>query len=186
MAKSIDTQNKQQLQAFDLIANTNTTFFLTGRAGTGKTTFLKKVKKEVFKNFLVLAPTGIAAINAGGQTLHSFFGFPFSALPYGERGSLRHEKISLLNKMGLFDFWKKDTEVREAPAPVPEDPIVDDVLLQALLNGETITREKVLTLPVVNGAVDFISNCIASMPVKLYKTKDGKVEEMVMSHMITE
>lgn len=80
--------------------------------------------------------------------------------------------------MGLFDFWKKDTEVREAPAPVPEDPIVDDVLLQALLNGETITREKVLTLPVVNGAVDFISNCIASMPVKLYKTKDGKVEEV--------
>ena len=79
--------------------------------------------------------------------------------------------------MGLFDFWKKNTEVREAPAPVPEDPIVDDVLLQALLNGETITREKVLTLPVVNGAVDFISNCIASMPVKLYKIKDGKVEE---------
>ena len=55
--------------------------------------------------------------------------------------------------------------------------IVDDVLLQALLNGETITREKAMTLPCVNGAVDFISNCIASMPVKLYKYKDGKVEE---------
>jgi HK97 family phage portal protein len=72
--------------------------------------------------------------------------------------------------MGWFDFFK-----RSAPA---EEPIVDDVLLKALLNGETITKEKVLTLPCVNGAVDFISNSIASMPVKLYKTKDGKVEEV--------
>ena len=79
--------------------------------------------------------------------------------------------------MGWFDFLKK----RDAdPDPVPtqeSDPIVDDVLLKALINGETITREKVLTLPDVNGAVDFISNCIASMPVKLYKVRDGKVEE---------
>lgn len=72
--------------------------------------------------------------------------------------------------MGWFDFFK-----RSAPA---EEPIVDDVLLKALLNGETITKEKVLTLPCVNGAVDFISNSIASMPVKLYKVKDGKVEEV--------
>ena len=78
--------------------------------------------------------------------------------------------------MGFFDFLKKrDTE----PEPLPEVvPHCDDVLLQALLNNETITREKVLTLPVVNGAVDFISNCIASMPVKLYKEKNGKVEEV--------
>lgn len=76
--------------------------------------------------------------------------------------------------MGLFDIFKK----RETPTTDPE-PIVDDVLLQALLNGETITREKVMTLPAVNGAVDFISNCVACMPVKLYKTKDGKVEEVI-------
>lgn len=72
--------------------------------------------------------------------------------------------------MGFFDFW-----TREEPT---QEPIVDDVLLQALLNGETITREKVMTLPCVNGAVDFISNTIASMPVKLYKYKDKKVEEV--------
>lgn len=79
--------------------------------------------------------------------------------------------------MGWFDFlWKRDSTPQDVvPDPTP---IVDDVLLQALLNGETITREKVLTLPSVNGAVDFISNCIASMPVKLYKYKDGKVEEV--------
>lgn len=76
--------------------------------------------------------------------------------------------------MGWFDFLQK----RDNTPPITQDePIVDDLLLQALLNGETITREKVMTLPAVNGAVDFISNCVACMPVKLYKEKDGKIEE---------
>ena len=79
--------------------------------------------------------------------------------------------------MGWFDRFKRQEPVEETREETHES-IVDDVLLRALLNGETITREKVLTLPIVNGAVDFISNCIASMPVKLYKTKDGKVEEV--------
>lgn len=79
--------------------------------------------------------------------------------------------------MGWFDRFKRQEPVEEKREETHE-AIVDDVLLRALLNGETITREKVLTLPIVNGAVDFISNCIASMPVKLYKTKDGKVEEI--------
>lgn len=77
--------------------------------------------------------------------------------------------------MGLFNFLtRRDVE------PTPEQPVeppVDDVLLSALLNSETITREKALTLPAVSGAVDFICNSVASMPVKLYKYKDGKVEE---------
>lgn len=72
--------------------------------------------------------------------------------------------------MGLFSR-KRDT------VP-PVTPPIDDVLLQALLNGETITREKAMTLPAVAGAVDFISNMIACMPVKLYKYKQGKVEEV--------
>ena len=72
--------------------------------------------------------------------------------------------------MGLLDFFKK----RETPTV---EPPVSDVLLSAILNGEVITREKALTLPAVSGAVDMISNCIASMPVKLFKYKDGKVEE---------
>ena len=80
--------------------------------------------------------------------------------------------------MGWFDFlWKRDVETPQQVTP-DQTSIVDDVLLQALLNGETITRDKVMTLPTVNGAVDFISNCIASMPVKLYKYKDGRVEEV--------
>ena len=78
--------------------------------------------------------------------------------------------------MGWFDFIKRDATPDNTS--LEPDPIVDDVLLQALLNGETITREKALTMPCVNGAVDFISNCVACMPVKLYKYKDGKVEEV--------
>lgn len=58
------------------------------------------------------------------------------------------------------------------------EPEVSDVLLKALIKGEEITREKALTIPAVSGAVDFISNCVASMPVRLFKYKDGKVEEV--------
>lgn len=80
--------------------------------------------------------------------------------------------------MGLFDFWKRDDAPQGTPqTPQEITPQVDDVLLQALLDGEVITREKVLTLPSVNGAVDFIANCVACMPVKLYKVIDGKVKE---------
>lgn len=73
--------------------------------------------------------------------------------------------------MGLFNRKKRDTNTNVTPP-------IDDVLLKALLNGETITREKAMTLPAVAGAVDFISNMIACMPVKLYKYKQGKVEEV--------
>ena len=82
--------------------------------------------------------------------------------------------------MGLFDFMKRRDEEPEPAPVVAQDHVsrADDVLLQALLNNEVITREKVLMLPEVNGAVDFISNTIASMPIKLYKQKQGKVEEI--------
>lgn len=74
--------------------------------------------------------------------------------------------------MGFFEKLKK----RDAPPTI--EPQVSDVLLRALLNGETITREKALTLPSVSGAVDFICNSVACMPVKLYKYKQGKVTEV--------
>ena len=79
--------------------------------------------------------------------------------------------------MALFNLFKRDNSNTNTD-PQPQEQIVDDVLLKALLNNETITREKAMTLPCVNGAVDFIANCIASMPVKLYKYKDGRVEEI--------
>jgi HK97 family phage portal protein len=70
-----------------------------------------------------------------------------------------------------------DSALRNDGASTDITPPVSDVLLKALLNQEVITREKALTLPAVSGAVDFICNSVASMPVKLYKVKDGKVEE---------
>ena len=62
--------------AFDFVENTNLSFFLTGRAGTGKSTFLSKITRKIDKNFVVLAPTGISALNIKGVTIHSFFQFP--------------------------------------------------------------------------------------------------------------
>ena len=72
-------QTNPQLQlAFDFVQFTNTNIFLTGKAGTGKTTFLKNLKAQSPKRMVVVAPTGVAAINAGGVTIHSFFQLPFS------------------------------------------------------------------------------------------------------------
>jgi hypothetical protein len=70
--------NNQDLQlAYDFVQYTNRHIFLTGKAGTGKTTFLHRLKKTSPKRMIVVAPTGVAAINAGGVTIHSFFQLPF-------------------------------------------------------------------------------------------------------------
>jgi len=75
----MDYQTNPQLQlAFDFVQYTNTNIFLTGKAGTGKTTFLKNLKALSPKRMVVVAPTGVAAINAEGVTIHSFFQLPFS------------------------------------------------------------------------------------------------------------
>ena len=70
--------NEQTRLAWDIIETTNTNLFLTGKAGTGKTTFLRRLKKESSKRVIVVAPTGIAAINAEGMTIHSFFQLSFA------------------------------------------------------------------------------------------------------------
>ena len=72
--------NEESIRAWNIIEKTSANLFLTGKAGTGKTTFLKQLKEKSPKRMVVLAPTGIAAINAGGMTIHSFFQLPFS--PY--------------------------------------------------------------------------------------------------------
>ena len=92
----IDTENKQQVMAFELITNTNSSFFLTGRAGTGKTTFLRKVQQMVDKQFITLAPTGVAAILAGGDTIHSFFGLPMDVCTPGTLGKMSEARILTL------------------------------------------------------------------------------------------
>lgn len=81
--------------------------------------------------------------------------------------------------MGFFDFFKRDFESQSDSNSQNEviTPPVNDVLLQALINHEVITREKALTLPAVSGAVELIGNMIASMPVKLYMRHNNSVEE---------
>jgi hypothetical protein len=96
MKAQFDSTNSEQKLAYEMIAKTSNSFFLTGRAGTGKTTFLKMVQEEVKKNFVVLAPTGVAAVNAGGKTIHSFFGLPLGVLCPWDTGVLNGDKISLV------------------------------------------------------------------------------------------
>ena len=94
-----DTHNKEFQDALNLIKYTRQSLFLTGKAGTGKSTFLRYICENVKKKHVVLAPTGIAAINAGGSTLHSFFKLPFHPL-------LPDDPNLSLQKGRIHDFFK--------------------------------------------------------------------------------
>lgn len=104
--------NEQFDLAFNLLQNTGTNLFLTGKAGTGKTTFLKRIKEVSPKRMIVVAPTGVAAINAGGVTIHSFFQLPFGPyLPSGPgfenktkdfKNQFRKDKINIIRSMDLL------------------------------------------------------------------------------------
>ncbi|MBS1739416.1 MAG: helix-turn-helix domain-containing protein [Bacteroidetes bacterium] len=93
--------------AKNFVLHTSQHVFLTGRAGTGKTTFLRFVKENTAKNFAILAPTGVAAINAGGVTIHSFFQLPFgSFIPVQARGfsaisNVTFDRSALLSNLRL-------------------------------------------------------------------------------------
>ncbi len=94
MSFTIDTDNKEFQDALNLVQYTRQSVFLTGKAGTGKSTFLKYVCETTKKKHVVLAPTGIAAINAGGSTMHSFFKLPFyPLLPDDPNFSLQGGKL---------------------------------------------------------------------------------------------
>lgn len=94
MSQAIDTNNKEFQDALKLIQYTRQSVFLTGKAGTGKSTFLRYICQNIKKKHVVLAPTGIAAINAGGSTLHSFFKLPFHPLlPNDPNLSLQRGRI---------------------------------------------------------------------------------------------
>lgn len=87
------------------VEQTDRNIFLTGKAGTGKTTFLKSLKASLHKRFVILAPTGIAALNAEGQTIHSFFQFSFAPYVPGcrtEQKRFRKEKINIIRSLDLL------------------------------------------------------------------------------------
>ncbi len=98
-SENIDTDNPEFQDALRLIQHTQSSVYLTGRAGTGKSTFLKYICRETHKKHIVLAPTGISAINAGGVTIHSFFKIPFRPiLPNDPDLSTKNKRI--------FEFLK--------------------------------------------------------------------------------
>jgi tetratricopeptide (TPR) repeat protein len=110
--KNIDLDNPEFQDVWNLVQNTHQSVFLTGKAGTGKSTFLKYICANTHKVHVVLAPTGIAAVNVGGQTLHSFFKIPFKPLlpndpeftPSRIRKTLRYpkDKVQLIKKLDLI------------------------------------------------------------------------------------
>ncbi len=106
----MDFKTNTQLQlAFDFVSSTGKNIFLTGKAGTGKTTFLRYLKDNLPKRMVVVAPTGVAAINAGGVTIHSFFQLPFgpqTAENMQTDSSLQHrfsmQKRNIIKSMELL------------------------------------------------------------------------------------
>ena len=110
--QTIDLDNQELQQALQIIQFTRRSLFLTGKAGTGKSTFLRYIAAHTRKKHIILAPTGIAAINAGGSTLHSFFKLPFHPLlpndtqysPRNIRKTLKYnsEKIKIIRELELI------------------------------------------------------------------------------------
>ena len=105
----MSSQNPELQLADDFVRYTDCHVFLTGKAGTGKTTFLHTVKKNTGKRLIVTAPTGVAAINAGGVTLHSFFQMPLAPFvpgseAYGHNMQRRFnkEKINIIKSLDLL------------------------------------------------------------------------------------
>lgn len=100
--------NPELILAKEFVVNTDRNIFLTGKAGTGKTTFLRTLSENQFKRTIVVAPTGVAAINAHGVTIHSFFQLPFGPLVPGNneeaffRRKMRAQKINIIRSIDLL------------------------------------------------------------------------------------
>lgn len=102
---------------------TNKHFFLTGKAGSGKTTLLKEIAKQTTKNFVVVAPTGVAAINAGGVTIHSQFNLPLTSfIPTSDRADLN----LITNRRALMEHMNYRKEKRKVIQEM-ELLIIDEV-----------------------------------------------------------
>ncbi len=124
--------NEESILAWNIIEKTNANLFLTGKAGTGKTTFLKRLKELSPKRMIVLAPTGIAAINAGGMTIHSFFQLPFSPYVPGTTFGSGEQKRYQFSKLKRNIIRSIDLLVIDEISMVRSDLLdaVDSVLRQ--------------------------------------------------------
>lgn len=132
MKRSCMEMNEESILAWNIIEKTNANLFLTGKAGTGKTTFLKRLKELSPKRMIVLAPTGIAAINAGGMTIHSFFQLPFSPYVPGTTFGSGEQKRYQFSKLKRNIIRSIDLLVIDEISMVRSDLLdaVDSVLRQ--------------------------------------------------------
>ena len=139
---TIKKLNEEQQVAFDLVRDTNRSFFLTGKAGTGKTTFVKYIQETLTdKRFVIVAPTGLAAITAGGQTIHSFFGLPLDPIAPDaefEMFNINYEKQCLLQKV--------DTIIMDEVSMVKCDIVdaVDSILRHVMKNSMPFGGKQVI------------------------------------------
>ena len=92
-------KNQELRNAWDFVEHTGISIFLTGKAGTGKTTFLRALKEHSNKRNVIVAPTGVAAMNAGGMTIHSFFQLPLS--PFVPNANIKNR----------FDYSKEKRKI---------------------------------------------------------------------------
>lgn len=115
----LDKENDRFFKAFELVKNGTENIFITGKAGTGKTTFLKYVKNNIKKNIAIVAYTGVASVNAGGQTIHSFFKIdpteaPFTPWDKRLRFSAKADPVDKTNIYSHFQYNSARIETLKA------------------------------------------------------------------------
>jgi len=109
-----DTNNEMFQLAIQLVNQSNRNIFLTGKAGTGKTTFLKYIRENCTKQMAVVAPTGVAAINAGGVTIHSFFQLPLSPfIPETGGTGFSSQNLEVSNKHSLISRLRFNSDKKK-------------------------------------------------------------------------
>lgn len=129
--------NRELNLARRIVEETGANLFLTGKAGTGKTTFLQHLRRESRKRMVVLAPTGVAAINAGGMTLHSFFQLPFSIYIPGKGYVGEEKKYFKFSKEKRRLIASLDLMVIDEVSMVRPDTLdAIDALLRRLRNSD--------------------------------------------------
>jgi hypothetical protein len=160
----LDLDNIEFQMALDLIQETNQSFFLTGKAGTGKSTFLKHIVETTSKNYVVVAPTGIAAVNVGGVTIHSFFQFPLRPLlPEDEDIKMfwkNSEKRKIISAM--------DTLIIDEVSMVRAD-LIDGIDYSLRRNGGNPN------LPFGGKQVVFVGDIFQLEPVTIRKSGEQKI-----------
>ncbi len=141
--------NKELELAWEFVNHTNRNIFLTGKAGTGKTTFLHRIKSESMKRAVVVAPTGVAAINARGVTIHSFFQMPFGPILPDEAGmEINREFKRKFNKKKIDIIRSTDLLVIDEISMVRADLLdgIDQVLRKYKKNDKVFGGTQILMI----------------------------------------